>query len=242
LSYAAESLAHALFPGLVLAALVGAPLGVGAAAGLLVAGAGIVLARRSAGIDGDTAVGVVVTGLVGLGAALALSAASPPGLDALLFGDILGVSNADLVAGTALLAVVALVSGLAGPRLLAVGLDRAAAGSLGIGLARIDGVLLGLLAATTLVAVQGLGSLLVLALVVGPPATARRLTGRLAPMMAAAAAIGLAAGVGGLYVSWYVRTAAGPSIAALSVAAYVAVEAAGALRRRRLGRRYAGLS
>src|ERR1700754_4404695 len=96
LSYSAESLAHAMFPGLAVAALVGVPLVVGGAAGLALAGVAIALAARVRGIGADNAVAVVITSLFGLGALLALSPASPPGLQSLLFGDVLGASDADL--------------------------------------------------------------------------------------------------------------------------------------------------
>ena len=69
-----------------------------------------------------------------------------------------------------------------------------------------------------LVAVQGLGNLLVVAVLVAPAAAARLLTRRLAPMMALAVALGALAGIGGLYLSYYGRVAAGASIAGLLVA------------------------
>src|SRR6201999_1839371 len=97
LSYSAESLAHAMFPGLAVAALAGAPLVLGGAAGLAVAGAAIALAARARAVGADNAVAVVITSLFGVGVLLALSPASPPGLSALLFGDVLGASSSDLV-------------------------------------------------------------------------------------------------------------------------------------------------
>src|SRR3954452_3246707 len=90
-SYAAESLSHAMLPGLVLAALAGFPLVFGATAGVLVAAVGIAL------VGGDIGVAVVVSGLFGLGGILALAPATPPRLGELLFGDLLGITNADLV-------------------------------------------------------------------------------------------------------------------------------------------------
>ena len=97
LSYSAESFSHAMFPGLVVAALAGASLVLGGAAGLAVAAIAIALAGRAPEIGSDTAVAVVVSSLFGLGALLALSASSPPGLGSLLFGDVLGVSDLDLI-------------------------------------------------------------------------------------------------------------------------------------------------
>src|SRR3954451_22621551 len=96
LSYSAESLAHALLPGLVLAALTGLPLLLGGAAGLLVAALAVAAASQVPAIGRDTSVAVVVTTLFGAGVLLALSPSSPPGLQGLLFGDVLGVSNTDL--------------------------------------------------------------------------------------------------------------------------------------------------
>src|SRR5204862_7580474 len=87
LSYSAESLAHSLLPGLVVAALLGLPLLVGGAAGVLVAAAAVAVAGRTPEIGRDNAVAVVVTALFGLGVLLALSPETPPGLQGLLFGD-----------------------------------------------------------------------------------------------------------------------------------------------------------
>jgi ABC-type Mn2+/Zn2+ transport system permease subunit len=103
LSYSAESLSHGLLPGLVLAALAGAPLLLGAAGGALVAAALIAFAARDARTGPDTGTAIAVTGLVGLGALLALEPDAPQRLEELLFGDPLGATNGDLVAGAGLL-------------------------------------------------------------------------------------------------------------------------------------------
>ncbi len=130
-SYAAESIAHAMLPGLVLAALVSAPLGFGAAAGLAVAAALIAVASRQSAVSPDVAVAVTVTTLFGLGTLLALSPDVPLRLGELLFGDPLSVSTGDLV-GSACLAAVAIVALTAGHRtLLLSGFDPQAAGALG---------------------------------------------------------------------------------------------------------------
>lgn len=225
LSYSAESLAHALLPGLVVAALVGAPLLVGGAAGLVVAALAIALAGRTPVIGHDTAVAVVVTALLGLGALLALSPDTPAGLQSLLFGDVLGVSDADLAlaAGLALLIVVALR--VLHARLLAVGFDRTHAAALGISPGPVDAALGFLLAAALLVAVQGLGNLLVVAVLIAPASAARLVTRRMVPMLYVSAGLAVLGGAAGLYLSYYAHTAAGASIAGALVAAYVLVGA-----------------
>jgi len=87
-----------------------------------------------------------------------------------------------------------------------------------------------LVAVAILVAVQGLGNLLVVAVLVGPAAAARHLTRRVAAMMAAAVAIAVGSGVAGLYASFYLDTAAGASIAGTLVLAYAMARAAAAVR------------
>ena len=233
LAYSAESLAHALLPGLVLAALTGAPLLLGGAAGLVVAAVGVAVAGRTPAIGSDTAVAVVVTALLGLGALLALSPDTPARLQELLFGDVLGVGGADLALAGALAAVVLGALALLHQALLVVGFDRASASALGRSPLAVDVALGVLVALAILVAVQGLGNLLVVAVLVAPAAAARQVTRRVPAMMAAAVAIAIAAGVAGLYASYYLDTAAGASIAAALVLAYAAAHVARAAGRAR---------
>jgi ABC-type Mn2+/Zn2+ transport system permease subunit len=229
LSYSAESLAHSLLPGLVAAALLGLPLLLGGAVGIVVAAIAIAVAARTPAIGRDTAVAVVVTALLGLGVLLALSPAVPAGLGELLFGDVLGVSDADLLVAALLVAVVGTALAILHGRLLMVGFDRTSARGLGVAPAAVDAALLVLVALAVLVAVQGLGNLLVVAVLIAPAATARLLTRRIGRMLVAAVAIAIVAAIGGLYLSYYAGTAAGASIAAMLVAAYLVATATRAL-------------
>ena len=175
-------------------------------------------------IGRDTAVAIVVTTLFGLGVLLALSPATPPGLQSLLFGDVLGVSNGDLALAAGLVVVLAGALWVLHHRLLVVGFDRTSAAQLGVRPLAVDVALLVLLAAALLVAVQGLGNLLVVAVLIAPASAARLVARRMLPMMLLSAAIAVLAGIAGLYVSYHARTAAGASVA-------------GALVRRLPGRR-----
>jgi ABC-type Mn2+/Zn2+ transport system permease subunit len=231
-SYAAESLAHSIFPGLVIATLAGVPLLLGAAPAIAIAALAIAAAGRVPGVSRDVAVAVVVTTMFGLGVLLALSPASPPGIESLLFGDILGPTDADLLAAAALAALVTAALWLLHGRLLATGFDRTSARALGLGPAAVDAALLLLLSAAIVVAVQGLGNLLVVAVFVGPAAAARRLTDRILPMFAIATALALLAGLAGLYLSYYAGTAAGASIALAIAAAYLLAVLLGPLAKR----------
>ena len=222
LAYAAESLSHGMLPGLVLAALTGASLLLGAAGGALVAAAVIALAARDERIGPDTATAVAVTGLVGLGALLALEPDAPQRLDELLFGDPLGVSDGDLAAAAALLVVggAALVA-LHRP-LCAVAFDPSGAAAAGVRPALVRLALLALLAAAIAVAARGLGALLVLAVLVAPPVAVGRHARTPARAMLAGGAVAVVAGVVGIEVSFHAGTAAGASVAlGLCVAAAV---------------------
>jgi ABC-type Mn2+/Zn2+ transport system permease subunit len=199
LSYSAESLAHALLPGLVVAALLRLP-----------------------EIGGDTAVAVVITGLFGLGVVLALSPDTPPGLNGLLFGDLLGVSQLDLAFAAALAAAALAALVILHRLLLAVGFDRSNARPFGASPLVADIGLLVLVAVAILIGVQALGNLLVVAVIVGPPATARLFARRMVSIMVLAAALAIAASVTGLYVSYYASTAAGASVAGALVCFYLA--------------------
>jgi len=232
-AYAAESLAHSLFPGLVLAAIAGVPLLLGAAPAALLAALAIALAASVARVGRGAAVAVVVTTMFGLGVLLALSPRSPPGIDSLLFGDVFGVGDGDLLAAALLVLLVGIALRLLHGRLLAVGFDRAAARALGISPAFVEIALLALLAVATVVAVQGLGNLLVVAVFVAPPAAARLLSDRMVPQLGIAATIAALAGIAGLYLSYYAGTAGGASVALALVAAYLLALPFGALRRRR---------
>jgi ABC-type Mn2+/Zn2+ transport system permease subunit len=230
-SYSAESLSHGMFPGLVGASLLGLPLVAGGAVGAGAAAAGIAGLGNARGIDRDTSVGVVITSLFGLGALLALAPSSPPGIQELLFGDVLAVSRRDLLV-TALIALplFALLWVLHG-RLLAVGFDRSSARAIGIAPRPVELVVMLLVAAAVVVSVQALGSLLVVAVLVAPAACARLLTRRLAPMVWVSAAVAVAGGVAGLYLSYYAGTAGGASIALCLVGAYLLALAADAALR-----------
>lgn len=234
LSYPAESLGHGLLPGLVLASLAGVPLLLGAGASVTVAALAVWLAGRDERIGADTATAVAVTGLFGLGALLALAPEAPARLEELLFGDPLGVSDADLAAAGALavLGGAALVA-LHRP-LCAVAFDPAGVGVGGPVPARVRLALTVLLAAALAVAVQALGSLLVLAVLVAPAVAVRRHVAGPGAAALAGAVVAALAGLAGVYASRHLHTAAGASVAFVLclLAAAGAALPAGALRRR----------
>jgi ABC-type Mn2+/Zn2+ transport system permease subunit len=222
LAYGAESLAHGALPGLVAAALIGAPLVGGALAGAVATAALIAVAARDERIGFETATAVAVTGMVGLGALLALAPDTPQRLGALLFGNPLAAGTAELAAAAAVavaggVALVALHRPLA-----ALVFDPVASGTFGVRPGPVRLALAVLLAAVVCVAAQGLGSLLALAAIVAPPLAVRRHVRNAGQALLAGAAVGAAGGIAGIYASYGLDVAAGAAVAlALCAAAAI---------------------
>jgi ABC-type Mn2+/Zn2+ transport system permease subunit len=233
LSYGAESLAHGMLPGLVLAALVGMPLLLGGLAGIVVAGILVAIAARMPLAETDTAVAVVVTTLFGVGILMALSPASPPGIGEFLFGNLLGTTEAGILISAVVATAVLAILWLLHHRLLAVGFDGDAGGFTRIPARLVEVTLLILVAVTILVSVQALGTLLVAALLVGPAATSRLVTRRLGPLLATSAAVAVLSGIGGIYASFYLKTAAGASVVILIAISFLMAAAWAAATDRR---------
>lgn len=233
-SYSAESLAHGLFPGLVGAALLGLPILLGGAVGILVAALLIATVNRFVSDDADTAIAVVVTTLFGLGVLMALSPASPPGVSELLFGDLLGTSSDEILISAAITIPVLAILWLLHSRLLAIGFDQGAGPALGLSPGFMYGLVLALVAVTVLVGVQALGNLLVAAILVGPAAAARLLTDRFRTMMGLSVAFALLAGVAGIYISFHGRIAAGAAVVGCLVVIYLLAAATSAIADRTL--------
>jgi len=221
-AYSAESLAHSMLPGLDCATLLGLPLVLGGAIGLAVGASLIALVGRIKVLGGEVAVSVVITSLFGAGVLLGLAPTFPAGLNGILFGDLLAVGAGDvaLAAAYALVVLVALFVFHEG--LLVAGFDRLNARALGRSPAPLDLLLALLLAGATLVAVQALGNLLVVAMLIGPAASARLLTNRIGPMMLLAVGVAWAASLVGLYASYHAELAAGAAVTCALVGAFIA--------------------
>jgi ABC-type Mn2+/Zn2+ transport system permease subunit len=211
-AYAAESVAHAMLPGLALAAVAGLPLLLGATGGVLAAAVLVAAAARDRRIGSELAVAVTITALFGAGVLIASGDDGPPLTD-LLFGDLLGVTSADLAAAGALAVATALALAAAHRPLTAAAHDPLAAPALGVRPPRVQAGLLALLGVALVVAVQGLGNLLVVALLIAPAIAAQRVAPRLPGQLAAAAALGALSGALGVLVSDRLSLAAGASVA-----------------------------
>ena len=221
LAFIGDALAHAVFPGVVLSYIAGQSVMIGAFVfgGLTALAVGAI--SRSRRVSEDTAIGVIFAAFFALGVAIiSRHAGVKRDLGSLLFGSILGVSQADLIATAAIGIVVLTVMFVLLKELKLVAFDSMLAQSLGYPVFRLDLVLL-LISATIVASLQTVGNILILALVVTPPATARLLTDRLDHMLAYSGLIGITSGVGGLYLSYHLNTAAGATIVLWSTACFL---------------------
>jgi ABC-type Mn2+/Zn2+ transport system permease subunit len=224
MAFFGDALAHIILPGVVIAYLLGLPLVSGALVVGVLAALGVGAISRRTDIKEDAAIGVVFAGAFALGIAL-LSAQRSYAVDLahILFGNLLGVSDADLVL-TAVLGATVLLTVLAFYKeFLVLSFDPLLAVTLRLPAGFLQSLLLVLIAVVIVVSIQSVGVALVLAMLVTPAAAAYLVTRRLPSMMGVAAGIGAVSAVVGLYASYYLNIASGPSIVLAETAIFAAV-------------------
>jgi ABC-type Mn2+/Zn2+ transport system permease subunit len=222
LAFMGDALAHAIFPGVVIAFVLGGNYLVGGLIAAVLVSLGIGVVGQSSRLTNDTAIGVFFAGAFALGVAI-ISAQRTYARDvaSFLFGSILGVSRGDLLLTGVVGALVLLAMLVFRRELIAVAFDRTFAQAAGLNLWRWDQLFLVLLALAIVVSLQTVGNVLVLAMLVTPAATARLLTDRLPTTILLAAVIGAGSGVAGLYLSYYVGIASGAGVVLIATALFV---------------------
>jgi len=221
LSFIGDGIAHASFAGIVIAYLRGIDYYVGAAVVAVITALGIGFVHRRGRISLDTTIGVLFTGAFALGVFLMSQQKNyAVDLQSFLFGDILGVGVNDLLLILALGIVVAIATVILFRGLLYSTFDPVVADASGMAAGTIEYVLLVMLALTIIVALQAVGIVLVAALLVTPAAAAYQLTSRFAPMMILAAALGVTSTVGGLYLSYFLKSSSGATIVLVATALF----------------------
>ena len=222
LAFMGDALAHAIFPGVVIAFVLGGNYLVGALIAATLVSLGIGVIGQSGRLSNDTAIGVLFAGAFALGVAIISTQQTfATDVTSFLFGSILGVGRADLVLSGSIGLGVLLVMLLFRRELTTVAFDRTFASSVGMNLWAWDQLFLLLLSLAIVVSLQTVGNILVLAMLVTPAATARLLTDRLPATLALAAVIGALSGVVGLYLSYYAAFASGASVVLVATAIFV---------------------
>ncbi|RCK70466.1 metal ABC transporter permease [Desertihabitans brevis] len=218
-----DAVSHAVLPGVVLAYVVGAPFALGALVFGVLAVVLIGVVRDTGRVKEDASIGIVFTTLFALGLVLVSVTPSQTDLTHIIFGNLLGVSPADLVQIVVLGAVVLVVLLLKRRDLVLYAFDRVHAHAIGLDVRLLSALLLGLLALTCVVALQAVGVVLVVAMLIIPGATAHLLTERFTRMLVLAPALAAACGVLGLYLSYHLDTTPGPMVVLAQGAVFAVV-------------------
>lgn len=221
-----DAISHAVLPGVVLAYVLGLPFALGAfAAGMLCAVATGFLADNSR-VKEDTVMGVVFSGMFGLGIVLYTSIETDVHLDHILFGDMLGVARRDLIDAGFIAALAALVILGFGRDLLLHAFDAQHARAIGLKVGLLHYGLLALISLTIVGALKAVGIILAISLLIAPGAIAFLLTKRFGHMLLVSVAVASAASFAGVYLCFYLDSAPAPTIVVLIslmfVAAFVA--------------------
>ncbi len=226
MAFFGDALAHAILPGVAVAYLIGGGAQGPLFWGGLVAGIGTAMGigaiTRGGQIKEDTAIGVIFAGMLALGVALISTARNfTVDLTHFLFGNVLGVSSADLrltavFSGLVLLLVLAFYK-----EFLVISFDPVLAATLRLPAQFLRYLLLVMIAVVIVVALQTVGISLMVAMLITPATAASLLTRRLPVMMLISSVIGAFSGITGLYLSYYVNVASGPAVVLVASALFL---------------------
>lgn len=217
-----DAVSHAVLPGVVLAYIVGLPLGAGAFAAGMTCALATGYLKENSRIKEDTVMGVVFSGMFGLGIVLYTHVQTEVHLDHILFGDMLGVTWRDILE-SGVIAAIAIGAILTKRRdLLLHAFDPQHARAIGLPVRLLHYGLLGILSLTIVGALKAVGIILAIAMLIAPGAIAFLLTDRFERMLAFSTAIAVSAAFLGVYASFFIDSAPAPTIVLLMTIAFCA--------------------
>ena len=217
-----DALSHSVVPGVAVAYYAGWPFAAGAFATGLLAAVGMGFVKANTRLREDAVIGVVFTAFFALGLLLISLYPSQVDLRSIVFGNILGISNPDIVQVLIISGVTLLVLGFKWRDLLLFCFDPNQARALGLNTTVLHFTLLTLLSATAVAALQTVGACLVVAMLVTPGATAYLLTDRFGKMIGIATSMGVGTSIVGAYGSYFFDGSTGGCIVTLQSALFVA--------------------
>lgn len=213
LAFLGDAIAHAAFPGVVIAFLLKINIVIGGSVAAVLSALAIGAVARRSGLKEDTAIGVVFSGMFALGIVLFSSIRTYTGdLLGILFGDVLGVATDQLVVGGVTAAFVLVTLWIIWRQLVFVSFDPIGAAAAGLNTLRYDTLLLGLIGLAIAVSVQIVGVVLVVAMLVTPAATARLVAQDLRTLVIVALLVAVGSSIAGIWLSYYVNAASGGTI------------------------------
>mgnify|MGYP001436933716 CR=1 FL=1 len=238
-----DALAHSVVPGVALAYLLGFPYAIGAFTSGIIAALGIAFVRRLTMLREDAVIGLVFTTLFAIGLLIVSINPTSVNVQSIVLGNILAISDDDVTQVIVIAAISLAILGLKWKDLLLAFFDESHARSVGLNPWLLRVLFFVLLSACTVAALQTVGAVLVIAMVVTPGATAHLLTDRFGMMIGLAMLIGAATSALGAYLSFFLDGATGGLIVVLQtlvfLAAFVFAPKYGRLAARRSARRSA---
>lgn len=222
LSLIGDALAHAVLPGVVIGFMIAgkSPLTLffGALAAGVLTSMLISFVERNSKIKEDTSIGIIFTGAFALGILLVSQLKQVHiDLSSYLFGDVLGVSNSDLILSSIITISIILSVVLFYKQLLVTSFDPTMAHIIGISTAIVHYFLMTLLSMSIVAGLQSVGVILIIAMLITPPATAFLLTDKLKNLLVLSCIFGITSSVTGLYLSYHLNFASGASIVLVAV-------------------------
>ena len=217
-----DAISHAVLPGIVLAYIAGLPLALGAFGAGMICALATGYLKENSRVKEDTVMGIVFSGMFGLGVVLYTKIQTEVHLDHILFGDMLGTNWSD-IAGAALIAAIAIVSvGLLRRDLLLHAFDPQHAMAIGLPVWFLHYGLLAVLSLTIVGALKAVGIILAIALLIAPGAIAFIVTRRFEQMIVVSMAVAALCSVVGVYASFFIDSAPAPTIVLLMSIVFVA--------------------
>jgi len=217
-----DAISHAVLPGVVLSYIAGLPLAVGAFASGMICALATGYLKENSRIKEDTVMGIVFSGMFGLGIVLYTKVETEVHLDHILFGDMLGVDWPDLLQSGIIAAAVLVIIIMKWRDLLLHSFDPQQAQAMGLPVRLMHYGFLSLLSLTIVGALASTGIILTIALLIMPGAVAFLLTKRFGTMLVVAVLVAVAASFAGVYLSFFVDSAPAPTIVLVMAGTFVA--------------------
>jgi manganese/iron transport system permease protein len=221
-----DAISHAILPGVVIAYIVNLPLAVGAFAAGMTCALATGFLKENSRIKQDTVMGVVFSGMFGLGLVLYVKIQTDVHLDHILFGDMLGIGWADILESGLIAAVVGGIILVKWRDLLLHAFDPVQAQAIGLPVRVLLFVLLAMLSLTIVGAMKAVGIILAIAILIAPGAIAFLLTRTFSRMLVIAVVVAVAASFGGVYLSFFIDSAPAPTIVLLMTVTFLVAFAA----------------
>src|SRR5690625_361178 len=221
LSLMGDAISHAVMPGIAVSFFFGANIFVGALVSGLLAAAGIGFINANTRLKRDTSIGIVFTAFLAAGVLLLARTESSVSLQSILFGDVLATSSADMWQSIVIAVVIVTLVVLFYKQLQITTMDAEIAKAYGFPTQAINYAVLIALALVTVSAVQTVGVILVVAMLVTPAATAYLLSKKFSTMMWLAALFGMVSSIVGMYFSYTFELQSGPAIVLVAFGLFV---------------------